>query len=248
MKKLLLATLLASTTLPAMAGDAIDIKVIGTISPTACTPTASGGGVVDYGNIKPSTLDATGTTVLPAKTLNFTIQCSGEANVALRASSNRGVAANAGTANSTGASKLTDATTVTNIVSGLPYNITVNNPDVMGLGTSPNGADIGGYMMILPTSLVTLDGVDANRRLFASAPLDQNTTWGVENNEVSHGGSLNSGDTYFSYSTDSAATKPQAFKLLSGTLIVRGYITEKSKLDVTPINLDGSSTIELYYF
>ena len=249
MKKILLASVLTSASLSGMAADSIDIKVIGTINPTACTPSASGGGVVDYGNIKPSALSATGTTVLDVKTLAFSIQCTGETNVTLRANSNRGTAADAGPANTTGASKLTDATTLSNMIANIPYSVTVINPDVMGLGTGSDGKDIGGYMMLLPTSLVTLDGDIATRRFYASGTLDKNTVWGVENNESSHGGSMNSAETYFSYSTDNTASKPQAFKTLLGTLIIRGYITDKSNLDLTqPINLDGSSTIELYYF
>ncbi|MFY3771588.1 DUF1120 domain-containing protein [Providencia manganoxydans] len=249
MKKVLLSALLASASFPALSADSIDISVIGTISPTACVPSAAGGGVADYGMIKPSELEATGVSVLEVKTLGFSVQCDGVTNVALRANSNRGNASDAGPANDTGASKLTDTTALSSMIANLPYNVSVANPDVMGLGTAPNGADIGGYMMLLPTSLVTLDGEAATKRFYAFGPLTQNTTWNVEGAETNHGGSINSGATFVSYSTDNTDTKPQAFQNLTGTLIIRAYITDQSKLDVTqPINLDGSSTIELYYY
>ncbi|WP_419210401.1 DUF1120 domain-containing protein [Providencia manganoxydans] len=36
-------------TLTAIASDSVDISAIGAITPPSCMPTASGGGVVDYG-------------------------------------------------------------------------------------------------------------------------------------------------------------------------------------------------------
>lgn len=72
-----------------MAAVSVDISVIGTICPTSCVPTGSVGGVVDYENINPTSLNVTGPTVLPEQIVNLSISCDGEAYVAFRANSNR---------------------------------------------------------------------------------------------------------------------------------------------------------------
>ncbi|MFC3814988.1 DUF1120 domain-containing protein [Lysobacter sp. GCM10012299] len=74
----------------AFAADTVDLSVTGTIVPTACTPTFSGGGVVDLGQINASALKATGETqfnVYNASTLD--IDCSGQVKFAIRTVDNR---------------------------------------------------------------------------------------------------------------------------------------------------------------
>ena len=257
MKKLLLATTVAISSFSALSAESIDISVIGTISPAACTPIASGGGVVDYGFINPDQLakgvddKAAGTTVLDVKTIGFTVQCDAEANVAIRAKSNRGPASEAAAMNATGASKILDAATKAAMIKDLPYDIKAINPDVMGLGATSEGVPIGGYMMLLPTKLITLDGTPVNKRFYTGGQPTVTSKWSVETsgNEAVHGGSINSGTTFIGYAINAAATAPQAFTVLSGTLIVRAYITDQKNLNInSPINLDGSSTIELFYY
>jgi type 1 fimbria pilin len=74
-KKALLGSLLALSATSAFAIDTADLRVIGTIAPTACTPTFAGGGVVDYGRITTATLSRTNVTTLPTRTINYTITC-----------------------------------------------------------------------------------------------------------------------------------------------------------------------------
>ncbi|MBS7600024.1 DUF1120 domain-containing protein [Pseudomonas sp. RC2C2] len=91
MKKsvLTLAALLSLATANAMAATT-DLSVTGTITPAACTPTLSNGGVVDYGVQSLSNLEETSTTYkLPAKSLNFAIECSAPAAIAVIANDNR---------------------------------------------------------------------------------------------------------------------------------------------------------------
>lgn len=93
MKKTRLVTFLAASAVfsasSSIAADSVDLKVIGTITPVACTPTLSGGGTVDYGTIKADTLKADDYTVLPMRTLDFSITCDGNAKVAVSAISGR---------------------------------------------------------------------------------------------------------------------------------------------------------------
>jgi type 1 fimbria pilin len=55
--------------------DEANLTVKGTITPSACIPSFSGGGTVDFGTIKTGDLKADGYTKLGTKTVNLTIQC-----------------------------------------------------------------------------------------------------------------------------------------------------------------------------
>lgn len=74
-KKILLGSLLVLGSTSVFAADTADLRVIGTIAPTACTPTFSGGATVDYGLIPSSTLNANTTTVLASRPINYSITC-----------------------------------------------------------------------------------------------------------------------------------------------------------------------------
>lgn len=84
-----LAALLCLATTHAMAATT-DLTVTGTITPTACTPTLSNGGQVDYGVVSLANLGETGNYyLLPAKNLSFAIECSAPTSIAVIASDNR---------------------------------------------------------------------------------------------------------------------------------------------------------------
>ncbi|WP_175425735.1 DUF1120 domain-containing protein [Trinickia violacea] len=92
MKFPLLCTLLA--TIGGMSftqahAQSVEVKVIGTIKPAACTPTLAGGGVVDYGDIKASTLKQTEFNVLSEKNLALSITCDSPMKIGLRVTDNR---------------------------------------------------------------------------------------------------------------------------------------------------------------
>lgn len=76
-KKGVLVAALAMTASSVMAADSIDLIVTGKIIPPACTPAfGSGGGVVDFGNILTSSLQATKDSKLPdIKEVPVTITC-----------------------------------------------------------------------------------------------------------------------------------------------------------------------------
>ena len=55
--KALATALLISASAAAMAASSVDLSVKGVITPNACTPSLSGGGVVDYGKISAKDLN-----------------------------------------------------------------------------------------------------------------------------------------------------------------------------------------------
>ena len=85
-KKTACALAVLATSTAAMA-ESVDVKVIGTITPTACKPTLSGGGTVDYGIIPPASLKKDAFNQLDKRQLDFAITCDAPAKVAIAAKS-----------------------------------------------------------------------------------------------------------------------------------------------------------------
>lgn len=73
----------------AMAASSVDLSVKGSITPAACTPTLSGGGVVDHGKISYSDLNRNGDTNLPTVTMPFTVNCTAPTLFAINTTDNR---------------------------------------------------------------------------------------------------------------------------------------------------------------
>lgn len=73
-----------------LAASSVDLTVKGSITPAACTPTLSGGGVVDHGKISRKDLDQSNKpTVLPVATLRLNIECSSPTMIAIKSRDNR---------------------------------------------------------------------------------------------------------------------------------------------------------------
>ncbi|ARB26335.1 DUF1120 domain-containing protein [Pseudomonas tolaasii] len=87
MKHLLIALALLSGT--AHAASTVDLAVTGLITPMACTPLLSGGGLVDFGKISRNDLNLTNGTRLPHKYLTLTVNCNAPGRFALRMRDNR---------------------------------------------------------------------------------------------------------------------------------------------------------------
>lgn len=82
-----LATLLLAPTV--LAASSADFAVTGTITPNACEPSLSGGGVVDYGKMTAKELSADLPTSLPWQTMQLDIQCEGATFISLSTIDNR---------------------------------------------------------------------------------------------------------------------------------------------------------------
>lgn len=73
----------------AMAASTVDLSVKGTITPSACTPSLSDGGQVDYGKIAARDLSLTSATLLPAVALELNVNCEANTLFALNGRDNR---------------------------------------------------------------------------------------------------------------------------------------------------------------
>lgn len=89
MKSITLSMVLLNAT-AVHAANSTNLKVTGTIRPSACTLTISAGGTVDYGTIARTELSASAPTALAEKSMAFVINCASSASkTAIKLSDNR---------------------------------------------------------------------------------------------------------------------------------------------------------------
>lgn len=86
---LLAAALMLSGVSTSFAASSVDLSVKGMITPSACVPTLSGGGVVDYGKISAQDLKPYGFTPLPEGRLELSVACEAATLIAVRSTDNR---------------------------------------------------------------------------------------------------------------------------------------------------------------
>ncbi|MEB0047319.1 MULTISPECIES: DUF1120 domain-containing protein [unclassified Pseudomonas] len=72
---LFLASLMLTSAGSVSAASTADLRVIGSVIPSACTPLFAGGGVVDYGHIPAGSLSATLHTALQTRNVSYSIIC-----------------------------------------------------------------------------------------------------------------------------------------------------------------------------
>lgn len=85
----LFAALLITGAGNALAASSVDLTVRGLITPSACEPTLSNGGVADIGKISAKDLNADQETVLPYQFLQLAVTCDAATLMALEAKDNR---------------------------------------------------------------------------------------------------------------------------------------------------------------
>ena len=228
MKKTVCAlAVLATLSLPALA-ESIDVRVIGTITPSACTPNLSGGGTVDYGAIKPETLSADDYTVLAEKQLDFSITCDAPTKVALKAINGR-IGSLAGATEGAGGYGVAPVALLTD-----------DKPVSGGLGLDGE-SKVGGYAVAMKPHTVQADGVDVD----SIRSSDQGQEWKASPAGILSG---NAWDSLWNSWSATGTKTPVAFESLTGKLAVQAYINKVSELDLTkPVPLDGLTTIELVY-
>lgn len=88
LKTLTAATLLLGSA-HVLAASSVDLTVKGLITPSACTPTLSNGGAVDYGKISAKDLKVDQQTFLDSQTVQFTVTCDAATLMAMEAKDNR---------------------------------------------------------------------------------------------------------------------------------------------------------------
>lgn len=83
------AAMLLASAGEVFAASSVDLSVKGSITPSACTPLLSNGGVVDHGKISAQDLNPNGNTVLPQASLQLSLTCEAATLVAVRGKDNR---------------------------------------------------------------------------------------------------------------------------------------------------------------
>ena len=218
-----LLALLASTRLAVAAadgtGNSIQIKVVGSLVPPACSLALPAGSTVDYGRMLHSQLATESHTLLPEQSLNFSITCDAPAKVALMLLDEH------------------PATVVHDLIKTVR-----DEPDANfmanGLG-SVGGVNIGifyvrvftGAGSNVPGKLRTLrsDGAQGWSETPVDAPLYAH---GIKAVGFAEG----------------QASLPTAFNTVSGKLKIQTIIRPRRDLpSVDEIVLAGSSTLTLYY-
>ncbi|GKW03752.1 DUF1120 domain-containing protein [Pectobacterium odoriferum] len=224
-----LAVLTATST--GVMAESIDVKVIGTITPAACKPALTGGGTIDYGVISPTSLNKDTYTVLEEKQVDFSITCDAPAKVAVNAI---GVKADTST-------DAIDSTSGYKVFKGKLFNTASIN--VVGLGKSDNGENIGGYGIRFVPDSYTVDD-QSSSLLVRQNSSDKWSTKTFDNGSLFNVSNKSHQLTWAA----KGGTTPIAFKAVAGKLGVQAYITRASALDLSkPVKLDGLTTLELVY-
>ncbi|WP_244785687.1 DUF1120 domain-containing protein [Cupriavidus pauculus] len=215
-----LSTLLGLASLGAHAAETADLTVKGVIRPSACSITLSDDGQIDFGNIRASSLNATGGTDIGEKTGTATITCEAPTRVGLTATDDR-----AGTANP-------DA-----------------NPILLGRGWSGNffgvgsvdGKKVGAYVLYLTEP--TADGASVS----PSKSLDQGATWADESRYGTD--SLITPQSMLVSWSPIGQAAPEAYTTISQPFKIGLGVAPKSELPdlTTDIPIDGLATFTLVY-
>ena len=228
-KKAALAALIVTSGINAAAAESVQVNVIGTIIPAACTPSLAGGGVVNYGNIRADSLNVDSFTLLREMGLDFAIDCEAPARVAVRAINDRPGTLAGATESANGNGK--PQVSLLGFAAGDAY------ASGLGLdGTTP----IGGYSLAI--NRVSAD--NNNVISLKASTANNNTKWTSLN---SFGHLLEGGPKFISWASPETTT-PVAFEHLTGNLRVQAYINQASELDLShAIHLDGQTTLEVVY-
>lgn len=222
MKKVLFLSALALTVNSAMAAETAVLKVTGTLTNAACTPTLSNGGVVDYGTLRLGELSATSVNSLPNKAIDLTINCTSATKVAWDGMDNQ-------------ASSRPSPALPVNAGSDLA---TPANTLTFGMGKTDGGVNIGNYIIRIDTAPV-YDGI-------SGLLITHNTDWG---NVWNTSGNAQRNDGYSWYTAaQTGTTEPVAFKTATFALSIRGTIQDTTTLAVTDDTaINGQATFTLRY-
>lgn len=236
MQKTVLALIVLVPSLAASA-ESVDVHVRGTITPVACTPMLSGGGVVDYGAILPATLSPTAFTVLDVKQIDLSITCDAPAKVAIVATNGRPGTLPLGSVEGiSGWGNIPAGISIFGLSAGVA---------VAGLGLDGT-ARIGGYGLRLAPETVQADGSAVENILRSNDSTGTVGPWLASPNGLLASYS-NIRHTSWSAVGDTTRT-PLSFESFSGKLEVQAYLNKASDLDLSkPVVMDGQTTIDLVY-
>jgi hypothetical protein len=145
MKKIILASLIATATCSSYAANTATLNVNGTLTMGACTPVLSDGGVIDYGNITLGDLSATEDNQMGSRDVTLEINCESPVKVGFTSIDNR-----------PNTKVPMDVVFANGNKAGKSYTGYIN-----GLGTTAEGAKIGAYGVKVKYDQALADGVSA---------------------------------------------------------------------------------------
>ncbi|EKS6729189.1 DUF1120 domain-containing protein [Enterobacter mori] len=223
MKKILLATALSLCVSSAFAASTAVMKVTGTLTNSACTPELSGGGVVDYGDIRLGELSADSVNQLGKKNIDFTINCTVATKVAFFANDDR---------SSSKANITVKSATASGLDEGESYYL-------YGVGQTDDGMNIGNYSLYVKDGQAVADGVTVD-------VIGQNDDWNADT--WRKGSSIRSDGIFSGTVATVGTTTPIAFKTATFPLVTTLAIQDTNTLGITDdTKLDGQATITLRY-
>jgi hypothetical protein len=217
MKKLLALSVLSVSMLSSVVAHAAtaELKLVGTITPSACVPNFTGGSTINYGNIPAGSLNANAQTSLPLAATKLSVVCDAPVKFAIKPFDER------------------NATVATGVVPSAGVGVANN----FGLGSAPDGANIGAYTLQLTGE--TSD-VGTTRRLSSG---NAGATWAL------FGGYLSgSGNTLVAFSNGSNNSVPAAHTTVTADISISAAIDKSVNLPMADeIPIDGLATFEIVY-
>jgi len=230
MKKILLATSVAlALSTSAYADSTAVLKLTGTLTNAACTPSLSNGGVADYGRIMLSDLSATDTNQLGNKDITFSISCTYPTKVAWTIVDDR-------------ADSMQTGITLTNV--GWSNSTSWSDSNHFGVGKTAGGVNLGVYAININASAVTADGLIEQGLHGWTVPGNGNA-WAYMNssNEL-----VKPSEYIYTVALKSDALSPMSFSNAVFPLRVSLAIQGTDTLAITDdTNIDGQATISLVY-
>lgn len=227
MKKILLASTLALCVTSAFAADPTAVlKVKGTLTNAACTPTLGNGGVADYGTIRLSELSATEVNQLGQKDIDLSINCSVPTKVAFYVDDDR-----------------PNTEAVIEVKNGdFNGNSVSFSSGVMGLGKTTDGVKIGNYSLFVKTDSIVLDGASGDF-IYGSHLNTSSSPWILKST------GLISGDGADIFTGAAKGTvEPLAFTNATFPMAVSTSVQNTATLAITDdTDLDGQATLSLFY-
>lgn len=212
--------------------ESVDLRVVGTLIPGACTPTLGNSGVIDYGYITASQLNPDAYTPLAVKSIELTIICTAPAKIAIKAVNNRPGTVAGGVENGVSLA----APSPVALFEGAFH-------AVVGLGLN-GSVPIGGYALRAVGGSFRADDNDVVN-IWQNADNDPDN-WDLTTNATSLY-TVNSTFRHISWAAP-GTDLPLAFTMLNGQLEVQAYINHRELLNLSnAIQLNGLTTIEIVY-
>ncbi|MGL4858808.1 MAG: DUF1120 domain-containing protein, partial [Enterobacteriaceae bacterium] len=221
---------------PTYAQPSTSLRIMGRITPSACTPELSTGGGITYSNISYGQLNNNKTTTLADKTALLTINCFSTTSVGIRITDDR-------------AAYKTDFNNEMPRPSKGPggLNPADNNNETMGLGADKSGNKVGVWWINVDSQQLKVDN-SRSRSMQLISSSDGNT-WQRQNTRTPLDVHSNNGNITYAIAENGASGTPKAGKVHSFPLVIGAAIAKKNSLDLSSdIQLNGKATFVVYYY